>query len=747
MSVYLGNQKVGVSYKDIDENVLDPETLAELSDATGYRVGDYISRTVPQMIEKLKSEYFENRESDIGATWIDTPWVRPAGWPDLDSLNLQFEGDDFIYMTYDNNSYNNVNNTALCICLYITKVKNGKDIKVEYGHIENNLYIVDGEITNSNNFFNKELRSINSNYVVVRVTGDIATCQCRGVTANDYSINCYQQPILERIAYVPHLTQFCSNVNNSLWGTYTLQRDVVNNGDGTALTSTYGAWSSCYNLYSLDISGLKTQNVTTFSYMFNNCLKLKSLDLRHLNVEKVTTFTRLFYNCRFLQSIDIRGWNTLALTSLENTFYNCLSLQEIKGIESLKTDLVTTLSSTFLSCYSLKKLNIGSWNTEKVTTLYQTFYDCRKIEELDLSDWDVSKVTNLSTTFCGCYCLKRLNLSGWQTSTLTSVSNLFAGCHSLTTLDISWLQVTSSCTNIYSMFSNCWSLKRLDIPTWNVGGLSSSNNTGNSMFSACYSLETITGIKNWNFQHTNSLSSVFANCWSLKNVDVSGWGVSTVTSLASLFENCYSLKTLNLASWQPQNVTTFASMFSYCNSLKSVGNISNWNTAKVTTMANMFRYCYSLSTFPNISNWNYSEVTSTGDMFCQCYALKQVEWKNISLPKCTNINTMFRYCYNLESIDLSGWTVSAVTNNTSYYMTFGGCYSLKEVKGFPIPSTYTNIGFADCYCLTRESLLFIVNALPQVSGTHTLHISAETRNLLTDAEKAIATDKGWTIAN
>jgi len=112
----------------------------------------------------------------------------------------------------------------------------------------------------------------------------------------------------------------------------------------------------------------------------------------------------------------------------------------------------------------------------------------------------------------------------------------------LSYLDISWLHITSACTNICNLFYTCVSLKELNFPNdWNLSGIGSGNNTCNSLFSGCNSLEKITGISNWKFYFTNSLTSIFANCWSLKEVDVSGWKVDTITSLSSIFDYCYSL--------------------------------------------------------------------------------------------------------------------------------------------------------------------------------------------------------------
>ncbi len=59
-----------------------------------------------------------------------------------------------------------------------------------------------------------------------------------------------------------------------------------------------------------------------------------------------------------------------------------------------------------------------------------------------------------------------------------------------------------------------------------------------------------------------------------------------------------------------------------------------------------------------------------------------------------------------------------------------------------------NIDFNYCTKLTKESLLSIINALKDNAGGTTLTLTLGTTNLnkLTDEEKAVATQKGWTLA-
>ena len=750
MSMFLGNQRIGVSQHvgeilNEGDEVLRAAQKSALNDGIGKRVGDYNERTIAQMIEDAKRPYLQQRDYNMFTNWANETWVRPQGWPDLDSLNLQMSGDDFIYMTYDNT------HARAAIALYVEKVSKGTDIKVTIGHIANGAYVEDETITGASGKYIRWFTNEDDDYPVVRVTGDIKYCYSQSVTQDGYTQHFRRQPILERIAYVPHLVGFCTSYSQNAWGQFTTQREVINNGDGSALTSLYYAWAYNRDLKVLDIDGLKTQNVTSMDSAFRMVQRLYTLDLHHLNVEKNKNCNSLFNGCKALRTLNLTGWDTSLVTNFTSCFQDCWNLIRIDGLSDFVTNNATTFSSMFSGCWSMPILDVSSWDTLKVTSFSGTFANCYSIQELDLSNWNPNKVTIFSAMFSGCQELKRINFDTWSTKgtgTITSVYAMFANCISLKSIDISWIHLTSSCTSICYMFQNCNSIKEINIPNdWDVSGISNANNNGHSVFVNCWSVQRITGISNWRFQFTNSLTAVFCGCYSLKEIDVSNWTVGTITSLSNMFQNCYSLEELNLTNWNVENCTTFASMFSGCFSLKTIGNISDWNTSKCTSMAGMFRYCRALPAIPDMSDWDFSKVTTIDSMFSECTMLQEVEWKNVSLPLCTSIAQIFRYDYNLVKADLSSWSVPSVTNTTSYYHTLGSCWQLRDVVGFPIPSTYTNLGFQDCESLSYESLMVIINSLPQVTGTHTLRIPAVSLNFLTTAEKAIATNKGWTLAN
>jgi hypothetical protein len=104
---------------------------------------------------------------------------------------------------------------------------------------------------------------------------------------------------------------------------------------------------------------------------------------------------------------------------------------------------------------------------------------------------------------------------------------------------------------------------------------------------------------------------------------------------------------------------------------------------------------------------------------------------------------MFQASTQLHTIDKLIVNEGVVYSNSI----FSSCTALANITFEGVIGN--NISFIDCKALTHESLMSIINALKDFSGTtttKTLTLHADSKALLTDTEKAIATQKGWTIA-
>lgn len=169
-------------------------------------------------------------------------------------------------------------------------------------------------------------------------------------------------------------------------------------------------------------------------------------------------------------------------------------------------------------------------------------------------------------------------------------------------------------------------------------------------------------------------------------------------------------------------VMSMRNFFYNCQNLVSIPLL---NTSKVEDMGNLFYNCNSLKTIPQLDT---SNATDVGGMFLGCDLLESVQL--LDFGKVVRIDSFF-------SSKLGGDTVPFVTN-------LGGFKNLKV-------NWNDNGGLAKLPNLTYQSIQNVINNLYDFrsngnsSTTRTLQIHPNTMALLSDEDKALATNKGWVL--
>ena len=107
----------------------------------------------------------------------------------------------------------------------------------------------------------------------------------------------------------------------------------------------------------------------------------------------------------------------------------------------------------------------------------------------------------------------------------------------------------------------------------------------------------------------------------------------------------------------------------------------------------------------------------------------------------TNLARCFGGCNALTSLALP---TGFGRNATDLEYCFAICPELTEITGNP--NFKTSVGFSDSTKLTHDSLMVIINGLQTVTETQTLTLGTDNLAKLSDAEKQIAANKGWTLA-
>lgn len=136
-----------------------------------------------------------------------------------------------------------------------------------------------------------------------------------------------------------------------------------------------------------------------------------------------------------------------------------------------------------------------------------------------------------------------------------------------------------------------------------------------------------------------------------------------------------------------------------------------------------------------------SGVTVASTLFGYCEFLTKVP--KINLSAMTNSQYLFQSCSKLETIEELTISETVTFVNSS----FNGCTALTRlIMAGTLATNGLDLHWSTL--LDRESLLSVLNVLQDktsVGGTWTVTLGSENLAKLTDAEKAIATQKGWTL--
>ena len=113
-------------------------------------------------------------------------------------------------------------------------------------------------------------------------------------------------------------------------------------------------------------------------------------------------------------------------------------------------------------------------------------------------------------------------------------------------------------------------------------------------FEGMKNLSSIIGLEYLNTSEVTNMSYMFAGCYKLSEINLSGFNTSKVTNMSNMFLSCSSLKTLDLSSFNTKSVTEMQSMFGWCLELETIIVGENWSTEHVTSSDYMFSGCSSI---------------------------------------------------------------------------------------------------------------------------------------------------------
>ena len=413
-------------------------------------------------------------------------------------------------------------------------------------------------------------------------------------------------------------------------------------------------------------------------------------------------------------------------------FQKCTGLQDI----TISNKVTTIPQYCFDGCSSLSKVTLP----KGLTTISQyAFQNCTGLYDLVIPD-DIESLSIQSYAFSGCQGLDNDTVTKLATKiTGTIYANTFTNLTGITEVTTAYVY------NYY--FSGCTNLKKVIIlNTLSDGGF------GSNVFYDCSNLTTVILPDNAKiitsnmFNGTKKLTTInfpssitqigqyaFYNCNGLTNINI--------PEDASYTLGAYAFYSAGITDECAKNIVSHATsigdnLFQNCLSLVNV---------EVSVFANyMFYQCTNLITAKSTQ-----ATTITGNsVFYGCTSLTSVIFAdgittigNQVFYGCTSLKTV----YLPSSINATASSTSSLTSTSSYYI-FYNCTALEDVQLGQDWNMSLRLNVSNN--LTVDSMVAMFNSLKDLTGDTAKTLTLGSTNLakLTDEQKAIATNKNWTLA-
>ena len=403
-----------------------------------------------------------------------------------------------------------------------------------------------------------------------------------------------------------------------------------------------------------------------------------------------------FSNCENIT--DVQMPQILDIGS--SAFSECSALPRVEVPDAVKI----IRPRVFNKCSSLKDV-IYSKDLFEVGS--SSFADCFKLTTATPSDEDVIPSTIQfpksfgivrSGAFSNCRSFKYMNILGGEQSDFAIMEgSAFSGCSSLegSTVDGTSSQELKFPKGVVviqsNVFNNCSSLKKIRF----AGNVTS---IGDSSFYNCSALTNVT----MNPTIAQIGRSAFFNCASLVDVPMTPEGTTALVQLEdikdSVFANCRSIKNVDITT--AKNISAIGnSAFSSCTSLKQVLVAEDGAIASIGSSA--FNGCTELELFTSSPESEKSvfpdSIAVIGSSAFNNTSLKDIVITAPASAAAYNVidPNAFSNCTKLKTADLSTANMTEVKSST-----FSGDKALETVT---LPQTVTTISsnaFSECNSLS-----------------------------------------------
>ena len=209
-----------------------------------------------------------------------------------------------------------------------------------------------------------------------------------------------------------------------------------------------------------NILTFNTEGVTSMSGMFKDC-KVKHLDLSSLRTHNVTDFSDMFYNCDSLIDLNVDGFDTSNAEDFNGMFHGCHKLTQL-NVKHFNVNSVLHMSYLFSGCRRLKVIDLKGWDFSQIIDANEMFGYCGKLEKI-IANFNFNMIKGMAFMFDCCTKLSEVDLTHSDLSRVFDFGYMFFNCEGLKKISFSQ-GVWQKAKYTLGMFGNCKALERLNLP-------------------------------------------------------------------------------------------------------------------------------------------------------------------------------------------------------------------------------------------------------------------------------------------
>ena len=547
--------------------------------------------------------------------------------------------------------------------------------------------------------------------------------------------------------------------------------------DGPYVSNTHFAMRRGPNTLDLFVS---SSNCVDHQVNRNRSMRLcEQIEIRNTSSNRLHNPRMLYQGCRSLQSIPFIPWiRNDAHRDYLYAFFDCHKLKflpdEFASQDKFWFKNMNRLQQCFEECVSLQYLPKGLFGNSVQSSLgscYQAFRLCLKLRHIPYLGLPTGSNTNkqIRNMFSACVNLTKIPEGiHFQQLDANGLNGVFTQCFSIKDysavydgatdafaninrstvpmqslfrehrmlLEIPFVGQFTKCSDATSMFYFCRSARRFS-PLYTHLDFSNCLDL-NTTFNTMTCLEELPEIKVRSLTNSNALANTFGNCVSLLSVKLTGMiALGSDGEYHRMFLSCHNLAVIDGVDFSFATETSdYYQMFHMTRNINAIKFPGTFRAGYASPRINV-----TISNYADVSGEYQINAAGTG------YDYTGSGSANLSVSESGGNYTW--------TLDTGGPTFSSSAAANTQYTPWAADWS-----GASETFTFTEVMTGFKYTVTgnsgdglryspikRAEMLEIFNQLVTVSHSATLDIRNNSYTAdLTDADKQIATDKGWTLS-